>query len=151
MECVTLLRDRLKRIREPCVKAVLLFGSRARGESRDRSDIDLLVLHEGCGIEEAVIRRRYLYDLLRDALGEGFEDITLIDMELNAFLKPSEISSLLLNVYWDAIVVYDETGALEGFLRYVREKIVESGLKRVRDGRSYYWILPEPLKEVKIL
>ncbi|MEM4581238.1 MAG: hypothetical protein QW092_02585, partial [Candidatus Korarchaeum sp.] len=111
----------------------------------------LLVLHEGCGIEEAVIRRRYLYDLLRDALGEGFEDITLIDMELNAFLKPSEISSLLLNVYWDAIVVYDETGALEGFLRYVREKIVESGLKRVRDGRSYYWILPEPLKEVKIL
>ncbi len=148
---IALLRDRLRHVREPCVKAVLLFGSRARGESGDRSDVDLLVLHESCGIEDAIIRRRYLYNLLREALGKEFEDITLIDMGLNVFLKPVEISSLLLNAYWDAVVVYDETGLLEGFLKHVREKIVKSGLKRIRDGKSYYWILPKPLKEVKIL
>lgn len=41
------LRDRLKDLRAPYVKAVIVFGSRARGESRERSDVDLLVLHEG--------------------------------------------------------------------------------------------------------
>lgn len=148
---VELLRDRLPRVREPYVKAVLLFGSRARGESGERSDVDLLVLHEGCGIKDAVARRRHLYNLLREALGEEFEDITVVDMELDVFLKPMEISSLLLNVYWDAVVVYDETGAVESFLKRVREKIVKSGLRRVRDGKTYYWILPKPLKEVKIL
>jgi hypothetical protein len=48
-------------------------------------------------------------------------------------------------------VVYDRTGSVEGFLKGVREKISGSGLKRVRDGKAYYWVLPEPLKEVKIL
>ena len=148
---VELLRDRLRSVREPYVKAVLLFGSRARGESGERSDVDLLILHEGCGIKDAVIRRRHLYNLLREALGEEFEDITVVDMELDVFLKPVEISSLLLNVYWDAVVVYDETGAVESFLKRVREKIVKSGLKRVRSGRAYHWVLPEPLKKVKIL
>ena len=117
---VGLLRDRLGRVRGSCVRAILLFGSRARGEFGDRSDVDLLVLHEGCEVGDAVIRGRYLYNLLREALGGEFEDITLIDMELSAFLEPAEISSLLLNVYWDAIVVYDETGVLESFLRHVR-------------------------------
>ena len=110
---IELLRDRLQQIKEPCVNAVLLFSSRARGESRNRSDIDLLVLHEGCEIKDAVAKRRYLYNLLREVLGREFEDITLIDMKLNAFLNPSEISSLLLNVYWDAVAVYDETRVLE--------------------------------------
>lgn len=150
-EVVELLRARLQRLGEPCVKAVLLFGSRARGEADERSDIDLLVLHDGCEIEDAVARRRYFYTLLRDALGGEFDNITLIDMELNAFLKPEEISSLLLNMYWDSIVVLDRTGELESFLKHVRERIVESGLKRVKDGRYYYWVLPKPLKEVKIL
>jgi len=148
---VELLRERLGGLKEPSVKAVLLFGSRARGESRERSDVDLLVLHEGCEIEDMVARRRRLYKLLREAVGEEFEDITVVDMELECFFKPKEIASLLLNVYWDSVVVYDGTGSIESFLRRVREKIVKSGLKRVRDGKAYHWVLPKPLKEVKIL
>lgn len=72
-------------------------------------------------------------------------------MEIGHFFKPREINSLLLNVYWDSVVVYDGDGAVDAFLRRVREKIAKSGLKRVRDGRAYCWVLPEPLKEVKIL
>ena len=148
---VELLRSRLRSLKEPYVKAVLMFGSRARGESGERSDVDLLVLHEDCEVEDAVMRRRRLYNLLREAVGEEFEDITVVDMELERFLKPREITSLLLNVYWDAVVVYDKTGTVESFLRHVKGKIVKSGLKRVGDGRAYYWVLPKPLKEVKIL
>lgn len=78
---VDLLKDRLRNIKEPHVKAVLLFGSRARGEAREGSDVDLLVLHDGFEIEDSVVRRRRLYSLIREALGAEFEDITLIDME----------------------------------------------------------------------
>jgi predicted nucleotidyltransferase len=128
-----------------------MFGSRARGESIEKSDLDLLVLYEGCEIQDPILRRRHLYKWLWEAIGGDFEEITVIDMELEHFLKPMEITALLLNVYWDAIVVYDKTGILRDFLKRVREKIVESGLKRVRDGRAYYWVLPKPMEEVKIL
>jgi predicted nucleotidyltransferase len=148
---VKLLRSRLSGLTESYVKAVVMFGSRARGESEDRSDLDLLVLHKGCEIQDPVLRRRHLYNCLREAVGEDFESITVIDMELDRFLKPMEITALLLNVYWDAVVVYDSTGTLHSFLGHVREKIAKSGLKRVRDGMSYYWVLPNPIKEVKIL
>ncbi|RLI42963.1 hypothetical protein DRO59_02525 [Candidatus Bathyarchaeota archaeon] len=148
---VELLRQRLRSLQESCVKAILLFGSKARGESGERSDVDLLVLHEGCEVEDTVLRRRHLYNLLREAIGEESEELTVVDMELKRFLKPREITSLLLNIYWDAVVVYDLTGSVEGFLKGVRDKILKSGLKRVRDGKAYYWVLPEPLKEVKIL
>ncbi|MEM2929054.1 MAG: nucleotidyltransferase domain-containing protein [Nitrososphaerota archaeon] len=148
---IELLKDQLKNFNEPCVKAIVMFGSRARGESNERSDIDLLVLHEDCNIEDMVIRRRYFYNILREAIGKEYEDITLIDMELKYFLKPYEINSLLLNIYYDSIAIYDKTGTIESFLKYVKNKIEESGLKRIKDGKAYYWILPKPLKEVKIL
>jgi predicted nucleotidyltransferase len=128
-----------------------MFGSRARGESEERSDVDLLVLHEGCEIQDPVLRRRHLHNRLREAIGEEFEDITVVDMELEHFLKPIEIIALLLNVYWDAVVVYDNTGILNEFLSHVREKIVKSGLKRVKDGKAYRWVLPKPMMEIKIL
>ena len=148
---VELLMGRLRDLEGSYVKAVVMFGSRARGESGERSDVDLLVLHEDCEIEDPVVRRRHLYKLVREAVGERFEDVTVVDMELERFLKPTEITALLLNVYWDAVVVYDKTEILRGFLGHVREKIVKSGLKRVKDGRAYYWVLPKPMREVKIL
>lgn len=148
---VELIRNRLRHLKEPYIKTVIMFGSRARGESKERSDVDLLVLHEGCEVEDPVARRRRIYYLLRKAIGEEFEDLTVVDMELEHFLKPKEITALLLNIYWDGLVVYDSTETVRGFLGEVREKIVKSDLERVRDGRAYYWVLPKPMKEVKIL
>jgi predicted nucleotidyltransferase len=148
---VELLRSRLTGVVDSCVKAVVMFGSRARGESEERSDVDLLVLHEGCGIRDPVLRRRHLYNCLKEAVGECVEDITVIDMELERFLKPMEVTALLLNIYWDAVVVYDRTGTLRDFLKHVRGKIVKSGLKRVKDGKAYRWTLPKPMMEIKIL
>ncbi|MBS7645651.1 MAG: hypothetical protein QW569_04200 [Candidatus Bathyarchaeia archaeon] len=88
---------------------------------------------------------------MREAVGKEFEDLTIMDMGLEGFLKPKEISALLLNIYWDAIIVYDEVEVLPGFLTCVRESIARSGWRRVKDGRAYRWILPEPMKEVRIL
>jgi hypothetical protein len=145
------LRKRLKDLRAPYVKAIIMFGSMARGESKEHSDLDLLVLHEGCEIEDPVARRRALYYILREALGAEFEDITLVEMKLADFVSPSEVTALLLNIYWDAVLVFDKTQTLNTFLDEIRRRIVESGLKRIRDQRAYSWELPEPMKEVKLL
>jgi len=140
-----------QRLKDESVKAVLLFGSRARGEVEERSDVDLLVLHDGCGIKDSVARRRHLYGLVSDAIGDSVESLTVLDMELKQFLEPREVTGLLLNIYWDASVLVDRTGLLNGFLERVRESVVRSGLKRVKDGKAYRWVLPEPMKEVRLL
>lgn len=150
-ENVKLLKHRLKSLKESCVKAVIIFGSRARGEAEEKSDVDLLILHEDCRIKDPVLRRRHLYSIIQEAVGDAFESITVIDMTLEHFLKPVEVNALLLNIYWDSIVVYDETGILQEFLAQIKERIAKSGLKRVKNGKAYRWILPEPIKEVKIL
>ena len=136
---------------EPCVRAVLLFGSMAREDAVERSDIDLLVLHKNCRIKDPVLRRRRLYHLIHEALREAYEELTVLDMEVDHFLKPKTITPLLLNVYWDARVILDETGTLQRFLESLRKRIVEQGLRRVKDGRSYYWIPPKPLEKVELL
>ncbi|MFQ6087229.1 MAG: nucleotidyltransferase domain-containing protein [Candidatus Bathyarchaeia archaeon] len=146
-----LLREWLRFVRGPYVKAVILFGSGGRGEAEERSDVDLLVLHDGCEIVDSVLRRRYFYNLIRDVVGKHFDDITVLDMELKEFLKPKRVNALLLNIYWDAQVVLDKTGVLDRFLEHVKKRIVKSGLRRVKDGRAYYWVLPAPKTEVKIL
>lgn len=142
---------RLRHLRAPFIKAVVVFGSRARGEPKERSDVDLLVLFDDQENEDSVARRRNLYGLLREAVGEQYEDITLIDMRLEDFLRPHEVTPLLLNIYWDGIVVYDTTRTLHSFLDLIKDRIKKSGLKRISDGRAYRWELPEPMKEVKIL
>ena len=50
------------------VRAVLLFGSLARGEAGERSDVDLLVLHSGAPARDPVERRRLLYKLVAERL-----------------------------------------------------------------------------------
>jgi predicted nucleotidyltransferase len=148
---IQLLRHKLKHLKEPYIKTIIAFGSKARGESTNRSDTDLLVLHENCNIKDPVKRRRYIYNQIRKALGRNFEALTVIDMELRDFIEPKEISGLLLNIYWDAVIVYDNTTFVSSFLDRVKNKIAKSKLKRVKDGKAYRWILPKPMKEVKIL
>ena len=150
-DIASILREKLRKISCPFIKAIILFGSMARGEATERSDVDLLILHENYKITDPVIRRRKLYIILKKLLGEEFEEISIIDMDIKKFLKPREITPLLLNIYWDGKVVYDDTGKVNEFLEYVRKKIKESKLKRIKDGKEYYWILPKPMEKVKIL
>ena len=145
------LKRSLGSIKEPYIAAILLFGSRARGEGRERSDYDFLVLHRGLEMADPVMRRRAIYKVIREAVRDTCEGLTVIDMRFEDFLSPEEVTPLLLNIYWDSVVLLDRIGELEEFLRKVRKNIVAGGLRRVRDGAHYSWVLPEPLKRVKIV
>ncbi|WP_291766435.1 nucleotidyltransferase domain-containing protein, partial [Caldivirga sp. UBA161] len=64
------LRIRVSRLANDAFTAVLLFGSMARCEADEYSDVDLLILHRGLSRIDAVRRRRAIYlavsALLRD-------------------------------------------------------------------------------------
>ncbi len=147
---VEILRERLSDL-PSFIRAVILFGSAARGEAVERSDVDLLVLYEGLAEASLVKRRRLIYMLIMDRISGFFEEATVIDIEYREFVEPRAITPLLLNIYWDGIVVLDRVGGLGSFLEHVRKKIAEAGLKRVKDGRTYYWVLPKPMQRVKII
>jgi predicted nucleotidyltransferase len=74
------------------VKAVLLFGSLARGEASERSDIDLLLLHDDTSHRDPVELRWHLYELVTERLASSFESITVVDAKLEEFLRPKIVT-----------------------------------------------------------
>ncbi len=65
-EVVEELRRSLERLPE-YVKVVLLFGSATRGEVTERSDVGLLILHEGVPLADLVEHRRLLYSIVAES------------------------------------------------------------------------------------
>lgn len=67
---------------EPNVRFALLFGSTARGDDGDRSDVDLLVEME----DPSLVRLADLEEKLERLLGKGVELIALDDAQGNPLL-----------------------------------------------------------------
>ncbi len=131
------------------IVAVVLFGSRARGEAGEYSDVDLFVLTRGLQHLKRPERAVHVYKVLSSlAFPNG---LTVVDMDLEEFKKLRRLTSLLLNILWDGVVLYDKTGGLvEKMFTELKRRITSSGLKRVKVGRVYVWDLPKPAKPVKI-
>lgn len=70
------------------LKAVFLFGSYARGEADEKSDIDLIVDTAGTGIK-GLFALGELYCAFEEAFQKGIDIITVSSLEQSAHL-PSE-------------------------------------------------------------
>ena len=122
--------------------AVALFGSAARGEAVERSDLDFLVVLRG--IPKSLERRYQVYKPIHDAVAmqsRQVRDTTVIDLD-EEFIKDEdvEITPMMLNIAADAIILYDPEGRLASFIERVRRLIQVAGLERYRtkDGK-YGW------------
>ena len=121
--------------------SLVLFGSTARGEAGEASDIDLLVVAEGFP--------RSLRDRRRPLL-EEWERVraasNLPAVEWNLVTKsPDEArfrSPLYLDIVEDGILILDRDFFFERILSEMRERMRALGTRRVRlpDG-SWYWDL----------
>ena len=132
-------------LREPRVAGILLFGSHARGEAEAGSDLDLMVLLD----DDAELNSVELYKLAAECF-KWRHGLTVLSMGYRKFLDLKALTPLLLNLVWDAVVLYDRHGELEGFLEDMRKRIQAAGLTRVRTGRAYYWRLPRPGAKVTL-
>ena len=147
------LREALEGIigRADFIAAVILFGSLARGEAGEESDIDLFVITKGLKDIPRYKRTLMAYEVLSGLSSALGRPITVIDMELSDFLALRSIRPLMLDIIWDGILLLDRTGGLVAErLRRLKEGIRKSGLRRYRVGGFWAWKLPKPLEKVVI-
>ena len=129
--------------------SVCLFGSVARGEHVEGSDIDMLVvvkeLKEDIGWRlevssnlKRIFRSRTLG--LRRKLRERKLPTTISDI----LLTPEEISRhppIILDLTVEGKMLFDRENFLSNELERVKERLKELGARRVKSKSGWYWIL----------
>jgi predicted nucleotidyltransferase len=120
--------------------AVVLYGSRARGDARADSDWDLLVLAEGLP-EDLFERHLLLNQLLPLAPGDGITALAKTPAEFEARLP-----SLYLDLALDGQILYDPRGYATERLTALRRLIESTGLyrERTKDGDIWRWTREPP-------
>jgi predicted nucleotidyltransferase len=118
--------------------AVVLFGSRARGEAREGSDWDVLVIAHrlpGRTLERAMRIKRMLPS---DHRGE----VSLLAKTPEEFT--AGLPDLYLDIAVDGVILYDTDEYMAGRLRLLRGLIRRKGLRREKEGRDLIWHWREP-------
>jgi len=143
--------DSLLKVCGEKIVAIALFGSVARGEATETSDVDLFIVVKD--FPKDLERRRKLHDAAYRGLPRG-GDVTIVDIdERELFTQNLEVTPLLLNIAWDSKILYDPRGKLTKLLTNIRGAVERAGLDRYRtpDGK-YGWKPkePKPLKEIEV-
>jgi uncharacterized protein len=121
--------------------SLVLFGSVARGEARENSDIDVLIVAKG--FPRSLRDRR---GPLLAAWERARAERSLPWIEWNLVTKtPEEAwfhSPLFLDMVEDGVLLFDRQGFFGAVLEQMRVRMRELGSRRVRlDDGSWYWDL----------
>ncbi len=118
--------------------AVVLFGSRARGDATADSDWDLLVLAEDLP-QNLFDRSLFLKGALSQAWRGAVAVVARTPQEFETYLP-----SLYLDIALDGQVLYDPRGYAAGRLATLKGMIEEAGLYRVRTQAGDLWRWKSP-------
>jgi predicted nucleotidyltransferase len=118
--------------------SVVLFGSRARGEAKPESDIDVVIVVRG------LPRNRFeRYAGLRDLADEVSEDFG--EAVAPILLTPEEaqkVKPYYLGMLSGHVILRDEAGFFAAVLERLRRRLDELGARRYVDEDGYeYWDL----------
>jgi len=125
--------DALKQALSDNLVAVVLFGSRARGEADENSDWDLLVIARQLP-EKPFKRHLYLKIMLPDIWRGQVAILAKTPEEFEAYLP-----SLFLDIALDGIILYDSDGYIADRLSHVQRLIQRYGLQRKQSGTELIW------------
>jgi hypothetical protein len=132
--------------------SIIIFGSVARGEAREYSDIDILVVIDGAPSkysDRIKLIRSFIGGLekLRIDIWQKYGVYPLIDIIM---LDKSETyinHPFYLDLIHDGIIVYDKEDFMKNRINELKLKLKELGSRRIElpDGR-YYWVLKPDLR-----
>lgn len=118
--------------------AVVLFGSRARGEAHEGSDWDFLVIARG--LPERTLERVFRIKKMLPPLYRG--EASLLAKTPEEFV--AGLPDLYLDIALDGEVLHDTGGYMAGRLEALRALIRRKGLRREREGRDLIWHWEQP-------
>jgi len=119
--------------------AVVLFGSVARGEANQYSDIDLLIIlrerqfesrddHQGC-------------DQVQIALSSAIDNSPELQFHLRSAAEAEQGGPIFLDISVDGIILFDPDGWASEFLQRYRDRLAAQGSERIPWGDNWYWRL----------
>ncbi len=124
--------------------SVCLYGSVARDEAKNESDIDLLVVADGLSQDLGLRYRETNYMRLGLKSTSTYKRLRMkgiCALISDLYLTPQEVERhppILLDLVEDGIILYDKEDFLKRVLEDMRMRMIELGSRRV-DRR--YWIL----------
>ena len=139
-EIISLVTDVLKKHFGNDFKSLALFGSWARREEKEDSDIDLFAIIDN--LPESHFERSILLSSL--ITQKAKRKVLLIGKSRDEFL--SDIPSLYLDLAFDAVILFDQERFLQGKLEIIRELTKKAGLEKVQRGNRYFWKWKTPPK-----
>ncbi len=113
--------------------AVVLFGSRARGEAEETSDWDLLLIARDLP-QKPFQRHLHLKRMLPDDWRGQVAILAKTPQEFKSYLP-----SLFLDIALDGIALHDTDGYIAERLARMRRFIAAQGLRRRRVGHDLVW------------
>jgi uncharacterized protein len=112
---------------------IVLFGSVARGEARESSDLDLLLVADNLPAKFTA-RTRYLRSMLPGELRGAVSFIARIRTEFEAGFP-----SYYLDLALDGVILYDREDYMQQKLARIRELMKTAGLRRQRTDYGFSW------------
>jgi|YelNatPaOPRAMG01_1025707.scaffolds.fasta_scaffold09399_8 predicted nucleotidyltransferase len=146
-EDLNALKDKIVKIalENDFITGIILFGSIARNEENEKSDIDLLILWENLKVEDSY---SYIYKIFSKHF--PYKSLTIIDMEYSSFFNIKKATPLYLNIIWDGFIIYDKHGKLHDFISKIRKELKAKGFERKKIGKYYFWKLPKPGQKIEL-
>ena len=122
---------------------VALFGSVARGDCDDRSDVDVFVVTRGLDAPPGE-RLRLIYEAVSPLRRVVGRDVSVVTVEADELV---DVTPLLVNIAYDAVILYDPEGFLRRFFERVRAAVEKAGLTpyTTKDGKRGW----KPLRKLR--
>ncbi|MEM1520379.1 MAG: nucleotidyltransferase domain-containing protein [Candidatus Korarchaeum sp.] len=123
--------------------SIVVFGSFARGEAREGSDLDLLIVVEE--LPDDADRVKLSVDVLRSLRPPEDFPRTLSPVIMTV-REVERRPPILLDMVYDSLILLDRDGFMGRVLRELRSKLKEMGAMRVKAGNGWYWVLKPDAK-----
>jgi len=149
MSYVNLIVKLLKRTLNDNLVSVVLFGSVARGEAKEGSDVDILVVAK----DFKTFKGRFeIFNKIENDLRASKEYQELKERKLGTLISPiphtpEEIKKkppILLDLVTDGVILHDANDFMKNQIKDLKNKLEEIGAKKVylEDGRWYWDLKP---------
>ena len=99
------LEEKLQRVYGNKLKAVILYGSVARGTATEESDIDMMVLIDGTAQELRTFEDQ-LSDVSTDISIKYFKVFSIMDISYQEYMRWMNTSPFYRNVSQEGVVLY---------------------------------------------